>query len=99
MYKRQLQDCLDGERSYSLKKLFWGYGIYKNGKIFWIYAFDQIYFKTDEKTKQEYIKLKSKIFSYEKQGKEQTMRYYTLPEEVLENKEELQLRIEKALNS
>lgn len=94
-----LEDCLDGDRVYSVKKMFWGYSIYKQGKIFAIYAFDQIYFKTNVENIADFTQYKAKQFSYEKQWKIQTIRYYTLPEEIMENRNKLVLWIEKSLNA
>ncbi len=92
-----LEDCLDWERAYTIKKMFWGYGIYKHGKIFAIYAFDQIYFKTGPENLADFIQYKSKQFSYEKNGKSQTICYHTLPEEIMEDREELKKWIQKSL--
>jgi DNA transformation protein and related proteins len=92
-----LQDCLDGDRTFTIKKMFGGYAIYKNHTIFALYAFDQIYFKTGLENRQDFIDAWSKQFSYEKKWKVQTICYYTLPEEIMENKEELWKWIQKSL--
>ena len=94
-----LQDCLDWQTAFSVKKMFWWYGIYKNGIIFAIYAFDQIFFKTSSENLQDFLERDAKIFSYSRQGKIQTIRYYSLPEEIMENHDELKKWVEKSLKA
>lgn len=77
----------------------WGYCIYKSWKIFAIYAFEMIYFKTHENNLQDFLDAGAKQFEFEKKdGKIARMCYYVLPEEILEDKEELEVWIDKALN-
>ena len=93
-----LSDCLQDEKAYTTKTMMWGYCIYKSGKIFAIYAFDMIYFKTHKSNLQDYIDARAKQFEFEKKdGKIARMGYYVLPEEIMEDREELQKWIEKAL--
>lgn len=94
-----LTDCLEGENSYTTKPMMGGYCIYKSGKIFAIYAFEMIYFKTHKNNIDDFIKAWAKQFEFEKKdGKIAKMNYYTLPEDILENKSELDIWIEKALD-
>ena len=94
-----LRDCLDNDKSYHIKQMFGGYGIYKDAKIFALYAFEEIYFKTSDKNSQDFIKKWAKIFSYEKKWKIQTIRYYTLPQEIMEDREALHIWIKKSLET
>lgn len=93
-----LSDCVEGDRNYTTKRMFSGYGVFYRGKIFAIYAMDRLYFKVWEHNKQDFLDAWSQIFSYEKQGKTATISYYTLPEELFDNRENLQLWIDKALD-
>ena len=93
-----LSDCLEGNKNYIIKRMFSGYGVFFRWKIFAIYAMERLYFKVWEHNKQDFTDAGSLIFSYQKQGKEAHISYYTLPEELLENKTELQIWIEKALD-
>ncbi|MDD5212824.1 MAG: TfoX/Sxy family protein [Candidatus Gracilibacteria bacterium] len=92
-----LEDCLGGEQSFSVKSMFSGYGIYKYGKIFAIYRMSELYFKVGKNNLEDYQKHNSKIFEYQRKGKAAHISYYTLPEEILENREELNIWINKSL--
>ena len=94
-----LEDCLQGNSFITYKSMFWWYGIYKRGKIFALYCWPgEIYFKVDEVSKNDYINAGSEPFRYKKKwGGIWEMCYYLLPEDLLENKEELEIWIEKSL--
>ncbi len=92
-----LEDCLQWDNSFSTRKMFGGYWVYKNGKIFAIYGFDDIYMKVGENNLEDYLKYHSKIFWYEKKWKTATISYYTLPEEILEDRDKLGIWIQKSL--
>lgn len=92
-----LEDCLNWNSSFSVKSMFGWYWIYKDWKIFALYAFDEIYFKVWENNIYDYKNHNSRVFEYDKKWKIFTMSYYTLPEEILEHFDELELWIEKSL--
>lgn len=92
-----LEDCLWWNSEYTTKWMFGGHGIYKNGVIFWLYAYDEIYFKIGESNVEDYKQAWSHPFEYDKAGKVMELSYYTLPEEIFENREELDKWIEKSL--
>lgn len=94
-----LSDCLGGNTSFSTKPMMGGYCIYKSGKIFAIYAFDMIYFKTHKKNIDDFIKADAKQFEFEKKdGKIAKMNYHILPEHIFEDKDLLNMWIDKALD-
>ena len=93
-----LEDCLQWDKQFSIKFLFWGYAIYKNKKIFSLFINEVIYFKVWENNIWDYKEKKSKAFSYKKKNwVVWVMSYYELPEEILENMEELDSWINKSL--
>ncbi len=93
-----LEDCLGWERSFTKKNMFGGYAIYKHGKVFCLFLRDALYFKVDDNNRGDYEQRNSKPFEYDKKnGTVWVMSYYELPEEILENREELDLWIEKSL--
>ena len=92
-----LQDCLQGNPEYSIKSMFSWFWIYKNWKIFAIYAMWELYFKVGENNLQDYKNYNSRIFKYKKKWKIATIWYYILPEEILEQREELDIWIWKSL--
>lgn len=99
MLKYFLSDCLEGDSSYTTKPMMWWYCIYKSAKIFAIYAFELIYLKTHENNLQDFLDSWAKQFEFEKKNwVVARMWYYVLPEEVMENRDELKIWIEKALD-
>ncbi|MDC0506101.1 TfoX/Sxy family protein [Candidatus Gracilibacteria bacterium] len=94
-----LEDCLGGDSAFTYKGMFGGYSIYKHEKIFAVYLDSQLYFKVDDNNRDDYINAGSECFSYEKKsGQVAVMAYYTVPEEILENREILDNWIEKSLS-
>ena len=92
-------DCLRNDPLFSYKPMFWGYGIYKSGKIFAIYVGPgEIYFKVWDNNRQDYVDVWSSCFEYEKQGKTMKLSYYLLPEELFENYDELMIWIDNSLS-
>lgn len=73
----------------SYKKMFSGMGVYKNGVIFGMVIDGELYFKVDDSNREEFESSGASPFSYQSRGKEVTTSYWRLPEEILENKEEL----------
>ncbi len=93
-----LQDCLNWDPQFTKKSMFWWYWIYKNKKIFALYVYDEIYFKVWENNIDNYKKYWSSVFEYNKSGKKMILSYYTIPEEILENREQLNIWIERSLD-
>ena len=69
------------------RPMFSGWGIYKDGKIFSLIIGGELYFKVSDKNRSEFEKSDSHPFVYPRKGKSITMSYWTLPDEILENKE------------
>lgn len=79
------------------RAMFGGYGIYRNGKIFAIIVGGELYFKAGENTVTDFKKLGSRQFAYKKKdGKKYKMNYWLLPEEIMEDRERLELWIDSA---
>lgn len=71
------------------RSMFGGYGIYKNGVIVALIAYDELYFKVDESNKPQYKKFDSEPFLYETKGKKSTMSYWKVPIEILEDEKRI----------
>ncbi len=72
------------------KAMFGGYGLYCDEIFFAIVVNDILYIKADAESKADFTDLGLKPFSYSKKdGSEQSMAYYPLPEEALEDAQEL----------
>jgi len=69
------------------RRMFGGYGLYRDETFFGIIHKDRVYFKTDDSTVGEYRKLKMKPF---RPTARQTLRsYYQVPLDILEDAERL----------
>ncbi|WAM56497.1 TfoX/Sxy family protein [Vreelandella venusta] len=69
------------------KRMFGGYGVYRDGLMFALVADDVLYFKVDEHSVGSFIELGMEQFEYEKSGKRVKMTYYAAPEEIFEDPE------------
>jgi DNA transformation protein and related proteins len=80
------------------KAMFGGYGFYCEEKFFAIVVDDILYIKADAESKADFTKLGLKPFSYSKKnGTEQSMAYYPLPEEALEDAQEMMFWAKKGI--
>jgi DNA transformation protein len=68
------------------KSMFGGVGIYSRGLFFALISDDVLYFKVDDTTRPSYEERGSKAFNPFGKG---TMGYHELPEDVLEDADEL----------
>lgn len=80
------------------KRMFGGYGIYKDGIIFAIIAEGTLYFKVGEANKKDFDEHGAQAFRYlSKNRKEVTMSYRELPAEIIEDKDEIAMWVTKAV--
>jgi DNA transformation protein and related proteins len=92
-----LLELLEPMRGVRGKKMFGGYGIFRDDLMFGLVAEDTLYFKVDATTIDAYIERGLEPFVYIAPGdKKMTMSYYQVPEEALDNSEEMMLWAEQA---
>lgn len=97
-YEYVMNDVLAGIDGITSRSMFGGWGFYKDGKIFGMIADGKLYFKVDESNKAEYISYSSKPFMYQnKSGKTVAMSYWEVPSDILEDREGIEVWIEKSL--
>lgn len=77
-------------------RMFGGYVVRKFGVAIALIFEDEIYFKVDENNIDDYKKLNSRPFTYEKHGKIVTISNWVLPIEILEDEEKLMQFTEKS---
>jgi DNA transformation protein len=74
--------------------MFGGFGLYQGEVFFGIIHQGRLYFKTNERTRQSYVKKGMKPF---RPNAKQTLKtYYEVPVEVIEDQEELATRARQA---
>lgn len=71
------------------RQMFGGWGIYKDGVFFSIISGGELYFKVDSINQSDYEALDSHPFVYTREGKQISMSYWLVPEEIIEDQERL----------
>ncbi len=82
-----IEDQLGAISHIRAKAMFGGYGIYTEDIFFAIIIDDTLYFKVDESNRTDYEKHGCSPFTYIIKGKTQTMQYWNVPDDVLENRD------------
>jgi DNA transformation protein len=67
------------------KRMFGGYGIYRDGLMFALVADDELYLKADANSAHSFIELGLPQFEYEKNGKKMKMSYYSAPDGIFDD--------------
>ena len=73
----------------SVRRMFGGYGVYRQGLIFGLVIEDVLYFKADEMNRPDYEAQGCEPFTYEAKGKRISIMYWQVPECALEEPEML----------
>ena len=69
----------------SARKMFGGYGLYKQGAMFALAAEDVLYFKVDDRNRPLFQQLGMTPFTYDGQGKPVEMPYWETPPDALDD--------------
>ena len=80
-------DLLDDEEGISFKRMFGGYGLFKNGLAVALILRSEIFMKVDQSNINDYKSAFSKPFTYKKNGKDISLSNWSIPSEILEDKE------------
>lgn len=92
-----LYDVLGSIDGITHRSMFGGYGIYKNGVVFALIAFNKLFFRVDDTSRKEYEKKESAPFTYTMKGKKQIMNsYWELPVDILEDRQKIKRWAQKA---
>ncbi len=78
------------------RAMFGGFGIYKAGVMFGLIASDELFLKVDDTNRPDYEARKCKPFVYEGKNKPISMSYWRIPDDVLEDADELKAWAMKA---
>jgi len=84
-----VSDQLNALPGFRAKRMFGGHGLYSDDRFFGIVMDGRLYFKTDDTTREDYVRRGLGPFIYEKARRTATIDYFEVPPEVLENGQEL----------
>ncbi len=79
------------------RAMFGGYGIYAEGVMFALIAYEVLYFKVDEGNRADYEAVGMGPFIYSRDGKDMVMSYYQIPPDVYEDLGTLSDWVDRAL--
>lgn len=82
-------DQLSALPGLSARSMFGGLGFYQDERFFGLMIEGRLYFKTDERSRVDYERRGMQPFVYQKARQAITIRYFEVPSEVLENRNEL----------
>ncbi len=80
-------DLLDRFGPCDAKRMFGGYGIFRQGLMFALIADGNLYLKADAETRERFVAEGAEPFSYFKQGKEYRLSYYLAPDAFFEDRD------------
>jgi DNA transformation protein len=73
------------------RKMFGGYGLYRDGLMFALVGYGSLYLKADAQNAGDFERRGLPQFEYEMRGKRVKLSYFLAPEEILEDPEEAEL--------
>jgi DNA transformation protein len=82
-------DLLGGWGGVSARRMFGGYGLYRQGMMFALVAEDVLYFKVDDQNRAAFKAAGMGPFTYEGKNKPVEMSYYESPPELFDDGEEM----------
>jgi len=84
-YKDFILELLEALGGVSARKMFGGYGLFREGRMFALIADEELYLKVDEINRPDYDAAGLPPFTYVKNGKPMQMSYYQAPPEALDD--------------
>ncbi len=94
-YRAYALDQLSAVAAISAKSMFGGVGLYSDGFFFGLLDDDRLYFKVDDSNRGDFAA--KGMDAFHPYGDERAMAYFEVPEEVLEDTDELARWLAKAL--
>jgi DNA transformation protein len=89
-YKAYLEEMFAPLSGVSFKRMFGGLGVFHDGAMFALVAYEQLYFKVDKQSESTFSDAESEPFVYEGKGKPIQMSYWTAPDSALDDPEEFE---------
>lgn len=94
-YREFVLEQLGAVVSVTSKSMFGGVGVYSGGFFFALMDDDRLYFKVDDSSRRDFVA--KGMDAFHPYGDERAMGYFEVPEDVLEDAEELAHWMTKAL--
>ena len=88
-FKEFVLDQLAALPELRAKAMFGGHGLYSGEHFFGLLAEGRVFFKVDATTREAYEARGMSPFTYEMKGRPLTMSYYEVPPDVLEDRQEV----------
>lgn len=82
-------ELMSGWAPVSARRMFGGYGLYREGLMFALIADDRLYFKSDTGNEPQFERAGSQPFVYTSQTRTVRMSYWSAPEDSLESAAEM----------
>ena len=98
-FKEFVLDQLGALPELRSRAMFGGHGLYQADRFFGILMDGRLYFRTDERTRTAYLELGMRPFVYEKSRRAMTLKYFEVPADVLDNRQELVAWANRALQA
>lgn len=67
------------------RRMFGGWGIYRDGVFFALIADDTLYFKSDDESHDQFVRASPGPFTFVKKGERIVTHYYEVPEDAFED--------------
>jgi DNA transformation protein len=84
-----LIDLLHAWGPVGARHMFGGIGLYRGGVMFGLVVDDIVYFKVDDENRADYEKAGATPFRYQRGGRSVALSYWTVPDEVTEDRDTL----------
>ncbi|CAM5767433.1 competence protein TfoX [Labrys miyagiensis] len=88
MDHEHLRDLFAGLPHLSIRRMFGGVGLYSEGIVFALGAFDEIWIKADAETMPLFEAAGSRRFTYQNQDRKIQLPYWSLPDSAIDDPEE-----------
>lgn len=80
-FAAHVQELLEPFGGVSVRRMFGGYGVFRDGCMFALIADEVLYFRTDDHNRGAYESAGLEPFVYDKRGRATVMPYHRAPEE------------------
>ncbi|MEM8935617.1 MAG: TfoX/Sxy family protein [Pseudomonadota bacterium] len=80
-----IKDLFSSYGDISVRKMFGGAGVYRDGRMFALIADDELWLKADDDTRAAFEAASAERFSFVSKGEPRSMSYYRAPEEMFDD--------------